>query len=164
MSHLTVDFLRENAKLPVAVPASQTRPGSERVFPTHSNGEQVQQLFTVPEPLCTIEPHDLVWMFNETSKRIAAFETLVREGKELTAALGFAQFVFWSGLLELFERHHVRLGINAPLLRHRVKELQDNVRDRFKGKNQPMPQVAMSELQAINHKLDVIAGWIANGK
>jgi len=104
---------------------------------------------------------DLHWLYVQTVGQLNIYERRVREGKSLEAALDFAQFVIWSGLPKLMEAHSQPdpLKVDGAFLRYRANELQEIVRSNFKG--EPVPVVNLTELEKINHKLDLIAGRVA---
>lgn len=101
-------------------------------------------------------------MFREINSRVDRYTKEVAEGLNLDAALDFCRFVFWSGLLDLLKRNSCTgpLTVDGPLLAWKVGVLQGEIQRRFSsGDNQP--NTNLTELSRINHKLDLIAGHLA---
>jgi hypothetical protein len=86
----------------------------------------------------------------------------VQEGKDLDSANDFVRYVFWSGLIDLFKANAnpFPLPIDGALTEWKVKELLHNVQERFRTGDQ-RPRMEMTELEAINRKLDLIAGHVS---
>ncbi|MDB6030134.1 MAG: hypothetical protein JWM16_472 [Verrucomicrobiales bacterium] len=109
-------------------------------------------------------------LYDETSRRLGIFERLAREDRHLEAARDFANYIQWSGLADFFT-YHSRDGvlpINGPLLRQRAKDLESYVQDKWrKGVKErsetPQGKQGSPEpsLDAVNRKLDLIAGAVA---
>jgi hypothetical protein len=101
-----------------------------------------------------------VW--SETSTRLDVLRDRVSENKEVMAALDFARWLFWSGLLELLEMNSREgpLKVDGANLRWKCQELQSACQDRFRT-NGSEPRLAETQLRSINEKLDMIAGFIS---
>lgn len=102
-------------------------------------------------------------IYRETMNRLSSLQNRVNEGKDLEFALEFCRYIFWSGIIELLEYHastQSGLEVSGANLRTRVKQLQEDVQRRF-VKSNTSPKVELSELEKINHKLDLIAGRIS---
>jgi hypothetical protein len=102
-------------------------------------------------------------IYRETMNRLSSLQNRVNEGKDLDFALEFCRYVFWSGVIELLEYHASTasgLEVSGANLRTRVKQLQQDIQDRFRKSN-TSPKIELSELEKINHKLDLIAGRIS---
>jgi hypothetical protein len=86
----------------------------------------------------------------------------VQEGKGLEAALEFARYVFWSGIIELCEEYPQEhpLKVDGAMMRWKCEELQRKVQDRYRL-NDGKPHIERTELEEINRKLDLIAGHVA---
>jgi len=152
----SLDFIGSSAIVAVTA-ARQTRsvPTSEQVPLPSNRVSQNHEAETVSQ--VSIETHKLCWLFKETSAKVSYYEKLVREHKEPWAALGFARFVFWSGLLDMFDQVPGD-QINAPLLRYRIKELEANAVAEAGTKAH---REAVPELDALHRKLDLIAGQLS---
>jgi hypothetical protein len=95
--------------------------------------------------------------------RLSSLQNHVNEGKKLDEALDFCRYVFWSGIVELCNYHATTaegLAISGANLQTRVKQLQQDVQDRYRKSN-TSPKIELSELEKLNHKLDLIAGRIS---
>jgi len=101
-------------------------------------------------------------LWRETHFMLTRYERRAREGKDLDAGLEFARYVIWSGVVNVVNAsaHLSPIAIDAAHLQWKAEELQRTVQGWYRsGKAQP--QIAMAEVEAINHKLDLIAGRIA---
>jgi hypothetical protein len=103
-------------------------------------------------------------LWRETDGMLSQYVKRAREGKDLYAALDFARYVLWSGVIDLVNQnaHLSPVKIDAAHLQWKAKDLQSTVQDVF-SKNKCHPEVELAELEKINHKLDLIAGVIAKG-
>jgi hypothetical protein len=111
-----------------------------------------------------IEFYQVSVLFRETEGMVEHYEKMVREGKELSAAANFARYVRWSGLLKVFKANandSIANRVDGALLEWRVEELQRMVQDRWKDPDAG-PKFATSTIEGIEHKLDLIAGYLAN--
>jgi len=110
---------------------------------------------TAGMPLNEVDWH---WLYLQTCDRLAVHEKRVREGKGLDAALEFAQYVQWSGIVKILTAHSrpEPLKVDGPHLKWMVGQLEELVRAHWK--NEKVPVVELTELERINHKLDLIAG------
>lgn len=98
----------------------------------------------------------------ETSNRIDVLHDRVREGQDLQAAKEFCSYLQWSGIINLIQAFEPegQLTIDAAHVVWKFKQLESLTHDQFR---QPSKVVSlqMSQLQAMNHKLDLIAGHVA---
>ena len=82
---------------------------------------------------------------------------------ELEPALNFCRYVLWSGLIELCNQNSCSdtgLEISGANLQTRAKDLQESIQLRFVKNNKGL-DIRPTELEKINHKLDLIAGRIS---
>jgi hypothetical protein len=86
----------------------------------------------------------------------------VGERKDLDAALEFASYVQWSGLIDLCKANAQPepLKVDGAFLEWKVKDLQRECREQFKSPN-ASPRIHKAELESINEKLDLIAERLA---
>jgi len=86
----------------------------------------------------------------------------VRENKDVMAALDFARYVTWSGIIKVLDANASEspLVVDGALIRWKCEELTRMCQERFRT-GQSSPHVEQSELEAINRKLDLIAGHVA---
>jgi len=107
---------------------------------------------------------DWAWLYKETARVLDVYEGRVREGKDLAAALEFARYLQWSGLIKMFKAHaNDETGmfkVDGAFLQWKIEELQRMVRDRYR-KGDSEPHITETQLEAINRKLDLLAGHIA---
>lgn len=102
--------------------------------------------------------------YQQTCAHITSLSERVREGEALDEANDFARFVINSGLPKLlspFDNTNGPLRVDSGHLRWMAEELRRLVCARFQA-GKVAPRSSTGELQAINHKLDLIAGHLAN--
>ena len=100
-------------------------------------------------------------LWRETNNRLESLDVAVQEAKQLEEALNFTRFVFWSGLLDLFKANPqpFPLKVDGAFLEWKCKELQQKVQERYRL-NDGKPHIEETQLNAINRKLDLIAGHL----
>jgi len=98
----------------------------------------------------------------ETTSRIAILHKRAIEGKDLHAAKEFCSYLQWSGLLKLLEQNcqPEPLQVDGVLIRWKCEQLLSVVNDQFRQASKVV-SLELSQLEAIDHKLDLIAGRIA---
>jgi len=104
-------------------------------------------------------------IWQETSTRLGCYERRVSEGVDLMPALDFARFVFWSGIPDLCEQCHAVTGAlktDGSALRKRAKALQSLCEEMMTG--EAAPRIHETQMEAINRKLDLIAGHVGRWK
>lgn len=102
-------------------------------------------------------------IFNETMNQLSWLDSHVREGKDLEQALNFCRFVLWAGLVDFCEHHTTEdkiFRVNGKELRKKAEALQFDVQERYRANNMA-PKILMTELEQINHKLELIAGQLS---
>lgn len=106
----------------------------------------------------------VVWLariYRESIARMDVYDQRLSEGKDAEAALEFGAYILWSGLTALCqEMQRQEPPINGTVLRYRAEELQRAARARLK-KPMAMHPFQRSQLEAINRKLDLIAGHVS---
>ncbi len=109
--------------------------------------------------LSTVDYH---WLYRETVNQLDRYGKAVAQGSALSEALNFTRYLLWSGITKVLEAHArpEPLKVDGAYVRWKAEELQRAVQERFKM-NKTAPNVALSELESINHKLDLIAGHIS---
>src|SRR5450759_2817873 len=133
------------------------------------NGSRLEQTSTAPtesesESLDSGKygRHNLARFWKETANKLDSFRARVQEGKDLEAAREFCAYVIWSGMLRMFDAYpqEFPLKVDGAFLRFKAEDLQREIQERWRsGKN--APSIQFSEVQSINHKLDLIAGHLA---
>jgi hypothetical protein len=108
-----------------------------------------------------IDSYKLHRFWWHTANKLSALDRRVREGKDLDYAREFAVFVLNSGMVDIFEAHACAepFKVDGAFIRWKTKELQTMVQDIWATKK--TPPVQSCTLDAINHKLDLIAGQVA---
>jgi hypothetical protein len=136
-------------------------PRQHRLNGARSKGRQFPNSERVPSMLSFNEA-TLHWLWKETMNRLDIYRRRVDEGKDLDAAREFCQYVLWSQLVKLFKEHPAPepLKVDGALLEWTAQELQRTVQDRWRREDHK-PQVHQTKLEAINEKLDLIAGRLA---
>jgi len=110
---------------------------------------------------------DRVWLhriWSESIRMLDTYQGRVNERKDLMAALDFARFVQWSGLVRLCKKYacpDVGLRIDGALLAWKAEDLQRAVQDLFRSSGNGQLAIAETQLEAVNRKLDLIAGRLA---
>ena len=102
----------------------------------------------------------LTWAHHETRSRLEDLSKRVREGKDLRFAAEFASYVLWSGWIRFFEDEQAP-KISGPEIQAAAEKLQADVRE-FYIFHKKEPEVALSEIVAINRKMDIVAGQLAS--
>ena len=101
-------------------------------------------------------------IWSETDSRLDILRARVAENKDVMAALDFARWLFWSGLLELLEANACSgfLKVDGANLRWKCRELQRECQERFRL-NDNEPHIAALRLQSIDEKLNTMAGYLS---
>jgi len=98
----------------------------------------------------------------ETSNRIEVLHDRVSEGQDLQAAKEFCSYLRWSGIIRLIRSFEPvgQLTIDTAHIEWKFEQLESLTHDQSR---QPSKVVSLqlSQLQAMNHKLDLIAGHVA---
>jgi len=103
---------------------------------------------------------ELRWLWREVDMRLESLARSVRGGSALDEANNFAKFLLGSGLVELFKHNPRENGfkVDGSLIEWKCVELQRSVLDAWKGKK---PSVDAKDIEAVNHKLELIAGYLS---
>jgi hypothetical protein len=109
-----------------------------------------------------IDPVTLYTIARETSGRLDTLLQRASEAKDLQAAKEFASYLQWSGILRLLESvtPAKNLEFDAAHLRWKHKKLLDLVHEQF-TKNAKVVSLEWSQMEALNHKLDLIAAHVS---
>jgi len=109
----------------------------------------------------TIGVPELAWIYRETERFLRVHATRLRENIGVKEASEFARWLEFSGLLKLFDKNPQPEPhkVDGPTLRKMVQEVIMDCGERF-GKSLPDGCLGVSEVEKLNHKLDVIAGGI----
>lgn len=94
--------------------------------------------------------------------KLDSYSERVRSGRDFDAAVEFARFILNSGLIQLlrpFDQSGVH-AVDSSLLCHKATELQRMVCDAYRT-GQAKPQARDTQLERIQHSLDLIAGQVA---
>jgi len=102
------------------------------------------------------------WFYTETSRRLDSFLQHVKEGRDLDGALQFARYVIWCRIDRLMAPHDCQgfLKVDSSLLVSKARILEQTVQDAYRT-GKVAPDASLSVLEAINHKLDLLAGHVA---
>jgi hypothetical protein len=110
------------------------------------------------------EPDAVTWhqLERAINRQLDDYGVQVQECKALESALCFARFVRNSGLVKLLKFHASDgpLPCDGALTEFKASQLEHAVTERYRL-GDSAPHVEMCELQAINRKLDLLAGQIA---
>jgi hypothetical protein len=97
-------------------------------------------------------------IFRETISQIKWHSSYVKEGKGLEAALTYARYVMWSGLVELCDQHRSNdefFPCDGRKLLKAAERLQRDVQDWYSGLRKE-PEITFTDLGEINRKLDLL--------
>jgi len=105
---------------------------------------------------------NLHWLWKETVLRLDSFSQRVQLSECVDEAADFARYVMFSGLCRLFEANPSAepLKVDGPLARWKAEELLRECQERYRT-NDVSSHVDKSVLDAINRKLDLIAGQVS---
>jgi len=133
-----------------------TRQASESVAPETLLGVQESKRYD------SMEPYKVHWLWKETHARLERLYKRVCEGKFVDEASEFARWLRFTGLLEIFHKYAAPepLEVSAVKIEKLITDTLFEC-EQFWKRNPRGPYVALSELEAINHKLDLLAGRIA---
>lgn len=108
------------------------------------------------------DPAKVHWLWRETTTRLSVLARRVSEGKDILAASEFARWLRMSGLLHIFEifKAGPPREVSASTISKQIDDLLWSCAEAWK-RNPSGNVVQRSELEAINHKLDLIAGQVA---
>ena len=101
-------------------------------------------------------------IWNETNNRLDSLSARVRENRDVMAALDFARWLFWSGILELLEANACEgfHKVDGANLRWKCQELTRACQERF-SRNDSKPHLEALQLQSIHEKLNLMAGFLS---
>src|ERR1017187_3108228 len=119
---------------------------------TLSKRELINLLRRLP---CSFDDVDLLILRGAAMRQLTIFRSRAREGKCVEEASTFARWVLSSGLLKLFPAQASRDG--QKLANDVIFDADCHWRHQGQG-----PWVAKSELEAVNAKLDNLAGLVAS--
>lgn len=104
---------------------------------------------------------EIHWFWNETKDRLEAYHRRVQEGRDVWAAVEFARFVRWSGLVKLFEENAQGepLKVDGAYIRWKAEELERCCTERFRT-NSTEPTLTAAYLQSLHDKIDLMAGYL----
>jgi hypothetical protein len=102
----------------------------------------------------------LHWLWNETRLRLKLLATRADEGVDVQAAMDFAHWIQFSGLIKLFKDNPQSepLKVDGELIGKLVRDLVMDCGD-FLKLNTP-GFVRVCQIEAVNHKLDLIAAQL----
>ncbi len=109
-----------------------------------------------------VQPYRIHWMWKETMERLHCLDLRAREGKCIDEASEFARWVQFSGLIHFFKENpqDEPLKVSAAELQRLITDTLFDCEQAWK-KTPRGPWVSLSELEAVNHKLDLIAAKLA---
>lgn len=112
-----------------------------------------------------LDPSMIAWLarlWSETSRTLDLYQAHVNEGQDLMAGLEFARYVLWSGIVPLCKSFAQDCPkIDGAYLQWKAEELQRSVQDVFIRARGAKVELAETQLESINRKLDLIAGRLS---
>jgi len=110
-----------------------------------------------------VEPHKWHWAWKETMERLDVLTKRVNECKDIQAASEFARWLRMSGLLAMFHDNPQRppLEVDGAKMETALRHLLALCADQWK--RGAVGVIEVSELQKLNHKLDLLAHRVASG-
>jgi len=133
--------------------AEEPRHSSKRSI-TGSNGPPESEGTLMQSDSKELQAHHVNWLWRETKGRLELLDKRAREGKQVDEASEFARWVRFSGLRYVFEAFDESSWRTLDKL---VVQTLDDCAAYWKREPQG-PWVSLSELEAVNQKLDRIAG------
>jgi len=144
-------------ELPAATP---NRPGEppKSTGVGRNHGIQLHDSESLMQP----DSAQLYILCRETSNRIASLGRAVDEGHRLDEAANFARFVLFSGICTLLKSFPQGdpFPVDGHLLQHHAEQLLQAAQDRYRT-GDTKAKLDWSYLDAINRKLDLIAGQVS---
>lgn len=143
-----------------ATPSELLEPGKDKLSPTTTTAPRSQKANVQSDYSPKVTSYKI---YRETMNRLSVLDGYVREGKYLEEALQFARFVLWSGVVDLcnyYATSEAGFKVSGANLQTRAKQLQTEVQDRYLKTGKGI-SIEFTELQKVNHKLDLIAGKIS---
>lgn len=103
----------------------------------------------------------LHWMWRETNSLLDHYTRRAVEGIELEAGAKFARYVRFAGIVKLFKEHAAGepLTVDGALIDWKANELEKAVCEKWRSG--AVPQSRDTQLEVIDHKLNLIAGQLA---
>jgi len=125
--------------------------------PSRAHEPGVSKLIALPD----VDAVDFHILYRETASALDAYGRLVCEGKFIECAHAFSRYVLNAGIPRVLKRHAAEgtLKVDGAFLEWRVQELTRQVQSQYV--TGVVPGVPESELASINHKLNLIAGRLA---
>jgi hypothetical protein len=136
-------------------PASGACPSADFQGPPKSESKYMRT------DLAKIEPYKLHWLYNETRRQLERYATRAEEQVDVQAAVDFARWVQMSGLIGLFKDHPQPepWPVDGQALDELVRTIIMDCGDFLKGNTPGFVRVC--QIEAVNRKLDLIAGQMA---
>lgn len=103
----------------------------------------------------------LHWLWNETRLRLNQLATRADEGVDVQPAMDFARWIQFSGLIKLFKDNPQSepVKVDGELIDKLVRDLVMDCGDYLKLNTPGFVRVC--QIEAVNHKLDLIAAQLA---
>ena len=103
----------------------------------------------------------LHWLWNETRRQLQRYATRADEGVEIQAAMDFAHWVQFSGLIKIFKDNPQPdpLPVDGKLIDKLVRDLVMDCGDYLKLNTPGF--VRVSQIELVNRKLDLLAGQLS---
>lgn len=109
----------------------------------------------------SFDSYRLAWLFKETMGFLERYASRVNEGKDIQAASEYARWLRMSGLLSLFEANPQAAPhlVDHKLCEKAIVDLLFECAEQWK--RGAVGKIQVSELELIHHRLDLIAGAVA---
>ncbi len=103
---------------------------------------------------------DWHWLWNHTNHDLDLLAKAVAQGHALEEAINFARYLRNSGLVKMLKQNSTAgpLPVDGSLIEFKANELERSVQACWK---KGASGVKVAELEAINRKLDLIAGHVS---
>lgn len=103
----------------------------------------------------------LHWLWNETRRQLERYATRAGEQVDVQAAMDFARWIQFSGLIKLFKdnRQDEPRKVDGDAIDELVRNLIMDCGDYLKGNTPGF--VRVSQVESVSHKLDLIAAQLA---
>jgi len=103
------------------------------------------------------------WFWKEAINRLESLRNRIKEGRDLDEAANFCRWLLFCRIDKILEPHNNNgfLKVDSALLMWKAKDLLTMVQDMWASG--AVTAKEQTHLEAIHHKLDLIAGVLASG-
>jgi len=161
----SVDRIDARDKVVASRKALKRRPTPRDLLTLPSDRSETSEADCIPDAIAPVTPDLQTEMFvlaRQTENRLLVLQRDVAECKSVDEAANFTRFLQASGVLALLEKFTCagNLPVNGPAIRKLSTSILSDCGDLYRN-GKATARYAASDIAAINHKLDLIAGRIS---